>query len=63
MSPAPALDCTDCGHTIGRRWLHFLTDTMTDVLCIHCAERRRPHDGPYRAATRAAAANLLGVWP
>ena len=61
MSPAPALDCTDCGHTIGGRRLHFLTDTPVEVLCVHCAERRRPTDGPYRAASRAAAVKLLEV--
>lgn len=63
MTPAPALDCTNCGRRIGKQRLHYLTDRPGEVLCVHCAERRRPDDGPYRAASRAAAAKLLGVWP
>jgi hypothetical protein len=63
---APVFHCSDCDRHLGERRLHFLTRPAGPgslVLCFRCAEARREQEGPFMAASRAAAANLLGLWP
>ena len=71
MTPAPPFDCAQCGRRIGKARPHFILtvpmlngDRLGHVVCI------RHHDEHYDAGrirhgfcTRAAAANLLGIWP
>jgi hypothetical protein len=62
MTAAPPFDCAQCGRRIGKTRLHLvLTDGR--VVCIrHDAE----HYEAGRVAhlcSRAAAANILGLWP
>jgi hypothetical protein len=57
---APAFHCADCGRHIGKTRMHVLVGT--DVICMRCWERRH-YDERSRMCSRAAAAQLLGIWP
>lgn len=77
MRPAPAFDCANCGHRIGKTRGHNLTDDQR-VVCSRCLDRRaharlypdctvawhavQDHLGSV-GGTRAGIAALLGVWP
>lgn len=78
MTPAPALDCAACGHTIPKRASHNATYDGR-ILCMKCLTAPRLHgdwypdcmDGwhdvqdhlRYVAGTRAGVAAALGLWP
>lgn len=78
MKPAPALDCSRCGRTVGKRRGHSLTEDNR-VLCVRCLWDRRLHADywpdcpeswhdafdhtPYVVGTRAGIAAVLGLWP
>ena len=70
MSPAPALNCAQCGRQIRKARPHFILtmpmlngDRMGRVVCGRCQREHydagRIEHGP---CTRAAAAILLGIW-
>jgi len=66
---APALHCTNCDRHMGKASVHILTpfpvEPTTRLLCVRCSNRLDAAgenvSGP--CCTRAAAANLLGLWP
>lgn len=76
--PAPALDCTACGRTIGKRSGHNLTDDGR-VMCSRCIFKAPLHASLWPdcteqwhdvfnhlcsvSSTRAGVAAELGVWP
>jgi hypothetical protein len=65
MGPAPPIDCARCGRTIAKRRAHIVLRDPIEVLCLRCFDREYSElRGRERGfATRAAAANLLGLWP
>ena len=71
MTPAPPFDCAQCGRRIGKTATHLILktpmlveDRMGRVVCIrHHAEHYDAGRLEHGFCTRAAAANLLGIWP
>ena len=66
---APALHCTGCDRHMGTGSVHIVTPypvtNATRLLCVRCANRldAEGEDVAGPLCSRAAAANLLGVWP
>ncbi len=56
---APIFHCSDCGRHIGKTRSHVVIDET--VICMKCWEDRDYMPG--HMASRAAAAQLLGLWP
>lgn len=77
MRPAPALDCSACGRTIGKRAGHSITEDNR-VICTRCLGDKRLHGvfwpecpdtwhdmydhTPSVCGTRAGVAWKLGLW-
>ena len=70
-TPGSRLPCVQCGRRIGKNATHLILkipmlveDRMGRVICIrHHAEHYDAGRLEHGFCTRAAAANLLGMWP
>jgi hypothetical protein len=63
MTPAPPFDCADCHRRIGKTKPHLILDDRRVVCIRHHTEYYDAGRIAHGFCTRAAAANLLGVWP
>ena len=61
MPPAPVIDCTGCGFSLGKDAIHFMPNGAT-VLCRRCWRKAGRPETRW-LASRANAARLLGLWP
>jgi hypothetical protein len=69
VTPAPPFNCHKCGRRIGKTRLHCLVSFAEGAWCIRCVSAADNYANGFDAyegikmCTRAAAANLLGLWP